>query len=86
MDIFEHDDGVVDHDADREREREQASIEFSVMSIARITVNVVMIEVGMAMELISTVRRSRMNNHTMKDASRLPRIRCSSRALTELRM
>src|SRR5262245_57746899 len=42
------------------RVRPSRVIEFSVKSIARIKVNVVMIEVGMAMELISTVRQSRM--------------------------
>ena len=34
------------------------------------SVNVVMIEVGMAMELMSTVRQSRMKIQTMSDASK----------------
>ena len=68
------------------RVRPSSVIEFSVMSIAFMTVNVVMIEVGMAMELISTVRKSRMNSHTMNDASRLPRTKCSSSAFTEFLM
>ena len=40
----------------------------------------------MAMELISTVRQSRMNSQTMSEASRLPRTRCSSSASTEFLM
>ena len=61
-------------------------IEFSVKSMARITVKVVMIEVGMAMELIRTVRQSRMKSQTMSDASKLPSTRCSSSDCTEFLM
>ena len=58
-------------------------IEFSVKSMMRISVNVVTIDVGIAMELISTMRQSRMKSQTIRDASKLPRIRCSSSAATE---
>ncbi len=61
-------------------------IEFNVKSIARSSVKVVTIEVGMASEAISTVRQSRMNSHTMMEANRLPSTRCSSSALTEFLM
>ncbi len=58
-------------------------IEFSVKSIMRMMVNVVTMEVGIAMELMSTVRQSRMKMKTMTLASRLPISRCSSSAATE---
>ena len=61
-------------------------MEFSVKSMARISVKVVMIEVGIAIELMSTLRQSRMNSQTMKDASRLPSTRCSSSDFTEFLM
>ena len=61
-------------------------IEFKVKSSIRISVNVVTIDVGIAMDAISTVRQSRMKRKTMTDASRLPMIRCSSRACTEFLM
>ena len=55
-------------------------------SITRMNVNVVTIEVGIAIELISTIRQSRMNSQTMNEASRLPSSRCSSRAATDALM
>ena len=45
-----------------------------------------MIDVGMAMKLIRTVRQSRMKKNTIIDASRLPRTRCSSSEATEFLM
>ena len=43
-------------------------------------------EVGMAMELISTVRQLRMKSQTINEASRLPKTRCSSSDSTEALM
>ena len=50
----------------------------SVKSMARINVNVAMIDAGMATEAMMTARRFRMKKNTTSDASRLPQIRCSS--------
>ena len=61
-------------------------IELSVKSITFNTVKVVMIEVGIAIELINTVRQSRMKIQMMSEASKLPSTRCSSSAATEERM
>ena len=61
-------------------------IELRLKSISFITVNVATMDVGIATELISTMRQSRMNSHTMNDASKLPRTRCSSSAATEALM
>ena len=61
-------------------------MEFRLKSIIRMKVNVVMMEVGIAMELISTMRQSRMKSQTMMEASRLPRTRCSSSAATDALM
>ena len=48
-------------------------------------VNVAMMEVGMAMEAISTARQLRMKRNTTMLANKLPSSRCSSRASTEAR-
>ena len=66
--------------------RPSSVIEFSVKSITRMSVNVVTMEVGIAIELISTMRQSRMNSQTMNEASRLPSTRCSSSAATDALM
>ena len=50
----------------------------SVKSMARINVNVAMIEAGMATEAMMTARRFLMKKNTTSDASRLPQMRCSS--------
>ena len=50
----------------------------SVKSMARISVNVAMIEAGMASAEMMTARMFRMKNMTTSDASRLPHSRCSS--------
>ncbi len=50
----------------------------SVKSIARISVNVAMIEAGMARAEMMTARTFRMKNMTTSDARRLPHSRCSS--------
>ena len=47
-------------------------IEFRLKSSIRMKVNVVMMDVGMAIELISTIRQSRMKSQTMNEASKLP--------------
>ena len=47
---------------------------------------VVMIDVGIAIELIRTLRQSRMKSQTMSDASKLPITRCSSSECTEFLM
>ncbi len=51
---------------------------FSVKSIARISVNVAMIEAGMASQAMITARRLRMKNMTTSPARKLPQTRCSS--------
>ena len=51
---------------------------FSVKSIARISVNVAMIDAGIASAEMMTARMFRMKNMTTSDASRLPQSRCSS--------
>ncbi len=51
---------------------------FSVNSITRISVNVAMIEAGIASAEMMTARRLRMKNMTTSAASRLPKSRCSS--------
>ena len=56
---------------------------FSVKSMARISVNVAMIEAGMASAAIRTARMLRMKNITTMAANRLPQTRCSSSASTE---
>ena len=50
----------------------------SVKSMPRISVNVAMIETGMASDEMITARRLRMKNITTSAARRLPQIRCSS--------
>ena len=50
----------------------------SVKSIARISVNVAMIDAGIASAEMITARMLRMKNITTSDASRLPQSRCSS--------
>ena len=50
-----------------------------VKSITFRSVKVATIEVGMAREAITTERTLRMNRNTIKDASTLPKKRCSSR-------
>ena len=56
---------------------------FNVKSIARISVNVAMIDAGMASAAMMTARMLRMKNITTIAAKRLPQIRCSSSAATE---
>ncbi len=51
---------------------------FSVNPIRSISVNVEMIDAGMASAEISTARRLRMKNITTTAANRLPKMRCSS--------
>ncbi len=51
---------------------------FSEKSMARIRVNVEMIEAGIATAAIKTARKLRINSHTTRLARILPRIRCSS--------
>ena len=51
---------------------------FSVKSIARISVNVAMIEAGIASQAMITARRLRMKNITTRPARKLPQSRCSS--------
>ena len=63
--------------------RPSSVMEFNVKSIIRMTVNVVMIDVGIAIELIRTMRQSRMKSQTMNEASKLPSTRCSSSAATD---
>ena len=50
---------------------------FKVKSIALSSVNVAMIEVGIATAAMSTDRRLRMNSRTTRLASKLPNSRCS---------
>jgi hypothetical protein len=55
----------------------------SVKSIARISVNVEMIDAGIASAAMMTARMFRMKNITTTAAKRLPQMRCSSRAATD---
>ena len=50
----------------------------SVKFIARISVNVAMMDAGIANAAMSTARMFRMKNMTTTAANRLPQIRCSS--------
>ena len=86
VDVFQHDDGVVDHDAHGQRQPQQRH------RVQREVHGADQRERGdrskseWRCELISTVRQLRMNSHTIMEASRLPSTRCSSSDLTELRM
>jgi len=55
----------------------------SVKSIARMSVNVAMIEAGMASAEMSTARTFRMKNITTTAAKKLPQRRCSWSDATE---
>ena len=60
------------------RVRASSVMLLSVKSIARINVNVAMIDAGMATDAMMTARRFLMKKSTTSEASRLPQIRCSS--------
>ena len=56
---------------------------FSVNPMIRISVNVAMIDAGMASAEMMTARRFRMKNMTTIDANSAPNIRCSSSEATD---
>src|SRR2546425_2370409 len=58
----------------------------SEKSMYRISVNVAIMEVGMARAAINTARQLRMNSSTTRLARKLPRTRCSSSECTEALM
>ena len=58
----------------------------SVKFITRISVNVAIIDAGIASAEISTARMLRMKNTTISEARRLPQNRCSSSDSTEALM
>ena len=58
----------------------------SEKSMYRISVNVAIMEVGMASAAINTARQLRMNSSTTRLARKLPRTRCSSSECTEALM
>ena len=84
-DVLEHDDGVVDDDADRQREREQRD-DVEREALDHISANVPMIEIGMAIAAMIVLRRLPRNSSTTSAARRAPRTRCSFTASTLVRI